>query len=56
MTDKEYFDGKCPYTDNSCDKWDCLSCDMRMRNEYTDSIMHLKKYSFYAKLCIREIG
>ena len=26
MTDRERFDGKCPYTDKPCDDWECLEC------------------------------
>lgn len=28
MTDKERFDGKCPYTDKPCDDWDCANCEV----------------------------
>lgn len=26
MTVKEYFGGRCPYTDNPCEEWKCLTC------------------------------
>ena len=26
MTDKEKFNGKCPYTNKLCEDWDCLNC------------------------------
>ena len=25
---KEYFKGKCPYTSQDCDKWNCKSCEV----------------------------
>lgn len=29
MTDEEYFDGQCPYTDRPCRKaWDCANCEV----------------------------
>lgn len=24
--DREYFNGRCPYTDKPCEDWNCLSC------------------------------
>lgn len=28
MTDKERFDGKCPYTGKNCDSWNCPACEV----------------------------
>ncbi len=28
MTDKEYFEGKCPYTDKPCEDWNCSECQV----------------------------
>lgn len=29
MTDREYFNGRCPYTDLTClTNWDCHNCDV----------------------------
>lgn len=29
--DREYFNGICPYTDNPCDDWNCLECEVEHR-------------------------
>lgn len=26
--DAEFFDGKCPYTDNPCYEWECDTCEI----------------------------
>ena len=44
MTNKEYFDGKCPYTDKSCDKWDCLSCDINKQEKEETEKMDKAEY------------
>lgn len=28
MWDEEFFDGKCPYTDNPCYEWECDTCEI----------------------------
>lgn len=29
--DREYFNGICPYTDNTCDDWHCRECEVEQR-------------------------
>lgn len=31
MTDKERFNGRCPYTDKPCEDWNCLTCEVDER-------------------------
>ena len=28
MTHEEYFEGRCPYTDNPCYDWNCKECEV----------------------------
>lgn len=36
-TDRSYrsnlFDGKCPYTDEPCDSWDCENCEVEAEED-----------------------
>lgn len=38
MTDRERFDGKCPYTDKPCDDGDCVNCEERKMLEEHDGM------------------
>ena len=33
MTDKEYFDGRCPYTDKPCEDFECHNCEVEKEEE-----------------------
>lgn len=42
MTEKELFNGKCPYTDKPCENWNCNECKIEqeereyLKEEYYD--------------------
>ena len=29
--DREFFEGRCPYTDKPCDEWTCQTCEVEQR-------------------------
>lgn len=36
MSDRELFHGKCPYTGNPCNDWNCLECEIeRQEREWS---------------------
>lgn len=33
MTDKELFNGKCPYTSEPCEDWNCIECEVNREEQ-----------------------
>lgn len=48
-SDAEYFEGKCPYTEESCDKWDCVTCEINKQEREETEKMDKAEYEEYRK-------